>query len=173
MQGVVAGSQHHPRFSFLLKYSLWRKCPIGLYSARVRILLGIFGRVPGCLRWPGVLVGAKARFCSLAWFRLFGPYRTNTKKQPRLPFRSNEIHSSDVTHLLRKSSFSRARVQRHSDVTVPTAEQVLVPETLLKKRKNQEKTAAARAAADAEKRKVCIRVNEIGYGDWKQRPTVG
>ncbi|RUS25063.1 hypothetical protein BC938DRAFT_472680 [Jimgerdemannia flammicorona] len=34
MQGVVAGSQHHPRFSFLLKYSLWRKCPIGLYSAR-------------------------------------------------------------------------------------------------------------------------------------------
>jgi len=40
-----------------------------------------------------------------------------------------------------------------TSTTVPTAEQVLVPETLLKKRKTQEKDAAARAAANAEKRK--------------------
>jgi large subunit ribosomal protein L7e len=37
---------------------------------------------------------------------------------------------------------------------VPTAEQIRVPETLLKKRKNQDKITAEKAAALAEKRKV-------------------
>lgn len=37
---------------------------------------------------------------------------------------------------------------------MPTAEQIRVPETLLKKRKNQDKITAEKAAALAEKRKV-------------------
>ena len=39
--------------------------------------------------------------------------------------------------------------------TVPTKEQVLIPESLLKKRKTQEKTQAEREQAAAEKKKVC------------------
>lgn len=39
--------------------------------------------------------------------------------------------------------------------TVPTKDQVLIPESLLKKRKTQEKTQAERDQALAEKKKVC------------------
>lgn len=39
--------------------------------------------------------------------------------------------------------------------TVPTKDQVLIPESLLKKRKTQEKTQAEREQAAAEKKKVC------------------
>jgi large subunit ribosomal protein L7e len=38
--------------------------------------------------------------------------------------------------------------------TVPTADQVLVPETLLKKRKSQEKARAERSAEIEQKKKV-------------------
>jgi large subunit ribosomal protein L7e len=41
-----------------------------------------------------------------------------------------------------------------SNSTVPTAEQVLVPETLLKKRKSNEKAAAEAATKKAELKKV-------------------
>jgi hypothetical protein len=47
--------------------------------------------------------------------------------------------------------------------TVPTAEQIRVPETLLKKRKNQEKIAAEKAAALAEKRKVSQHIILLDY----------
>lgn len=40
--------------------------------------------------------------------------------------------------------------------TVPTAEQILVPETLLKKRKSNEKSAAEAAAKRVELKKVTI-----------------
>lgn len=42
-----------------------------------------------------------------------------------------------------------------SHSTTPTAEQILVPETLLKKRKASEKTAEERKAAAVERKKVC------------------
>jgi large subunit ribosomal protein L7e len=38
--------------------------------------------------------------------------------------------------------------------SIPTKDQVLIPESLLKKRKTQEKTQAERDAARAEKKKV-------------------
>lgn len=40
--------------------------------------------------------------------------------------------------------------------TVPTNDQILVPETLLKKRKSQEKARAERTEATNKKRAVCI-----------------
>jgi len=45
--------------------------------------------------------------------------------------------------------------------TVATAEQILVPETLLKKRKNQEKISAEKAAALVEKRKAARKTRKV------------
>ncbi|BFZ59721.1 60S ribosomal protein L7 [Saitoella coloradoensis] len=45
--------------------------------------------------------------------------------------------------------------------TVPTTEQILVPETLLKKRKAQEKTAEERKAAQVEKKKAAKAKREV------------
>lgn len=41
--------------------------------------------------------------------------------------------------------------------SVPTEDQILVPETLLKKRKSQEKQREERSAEIEKKKKVCIR----------------
>lgn len=43
-----------------------------------------------------------------------------------------------------------------SSSSVPTKDQVLVPETLLKKRKSQEKARAERTAAIEKKKAVCL-----------------
>jgi len=47
--------------------------------------------------------------------------------------------------------------------TVPTKEQVLIPESLLKKRKTQEKTQAEREQARAEKKKVYIPLENLKW----------
>ncbi|CAG8481938.1 6139_t:CDS:2 [Funneliformis caledonium] len=46
-------------------------------------------------------------------------------------------------------------------LTVPTAEEIRVPETLLKKRKNQEKIAAEKAASLTEKRKAAKKTRRV------------
>ena len=52
--------------------------------------------------------------------------------------------------------------------TVPTKDQVLIPESLLKKRKTQEKTQAEREAQRAEEKKVLSPTNPLGKKAWRR-----
>merc|ERR1712134_236985 len=55
--------------------------------------------------------------------------------------------------VLTRQSFAQPNVANMSSTTVPTNDQIMVPETLLKKRKSQEKARAERTEAQ-EKRQV-------------------
>ncbi|KAI0971782.1 ribosomal protein L30, ferredoxin-like fold domain-containing protein [Xylaria arbuscula] len=65
----------------------------------------------------------------------------------------NILELATAENVARIRQFSNRRSSIHGDITVPTKDQVLVPETLLKKRKSQEKARAEKTAELEQKKK--------------------